>query len=109
MQHNEYKSVENRLRMIRVVRDFEQVKVANFLGFTNTNKLSRWESGKTLPDLVNAFRLAALYHVLVEDLFKGLYDTVREEVLPNESQAERAPRPVPFQPQLPSTGCSQDS
>ena len=99
MQHNEYKSILNSLRKIRMERMLDQLQVATALGISSTTKLSRWESGKTLPSLVNAFRLAGLYHVLVEDLFKELYDKIREEVIRDESQAARAPSSVPNQSQ----------
>jgi len=59
---------------------YDQQLVAEILDLNHTNKISRWENGAALPTLVNAFKLAGLYHVYVEELFYDLMDKTRSEI-----------------------------
>ncbi len=80
MATTKYKHIPNKLRLHRLAMGFDQVQVARILGYKSTSKLSRWENGLTFPDLVNACKLAGLYHVYVEALYWDLFTTIRTEV-----------------------------
>jgi DNA-binding XRE family transcriptional regulator len=91
MLHKQYKSIPNKLRMHRLAMGWEQVEVAKMLGLKSTSKLSHWENGDSLPNLVNAFKLAGLYRVYVEALFYDMFDTIRSEVTAS-AEREMYPR-----------------
>jgi transcriptional regulator with XRE-family HTH domain len=44
-------------------------EVAWLLNLKSTNRLSRWENGRTQPNLKNALKLCILYRTLVDQLF----------------------------------------
>lgn len=69
MKNLSYKRVPNTLREHREKLGLTQKMVANRLGLRSITLISRWESGDTLPSLVNAFRLANLYQTSIEVLF----------------------------------------
>ena len=80
MRYEEYRSIPNNLRKLRLEYGYNQTQIARILGLKNTSKLSRWEHGARLPNLLNAFKLAGVYSVMVEALFKDLRDEVQSEV-----------------------------
>lgn len=82
MHYAEYKKIPNRLRMFRLERNLRPKDVAEILGLKFTSQLSQWESGKSLPTLISAFKLAGTYHVVVEDLYRPLFNKAREEIAP---------------------------
>ncbi|MEN9582528.1 MAG: hypothetical protein RL641_482 [Candidatus Parcubacteria bacterium] len=55
-----------------------QMVVANKLGFTTAERISAWEKGKSMPSVVNLFKLAALFNTYPHELFKELYSKVKE-------------------------------
>ena len=66
MRHSIY------LRKYRRARGLTQCEAARRMGLKDSSLISRWENGFSLPDLENAFRLAAIYGVLVDALFIDL-------------------------------------
>ena len=80
MQYAEYKKIPNRLRKCRIARNMRPEVVAEIMGLKYTSQLSQWESGKTVPALVNVFKLAGVYKVFVEDLYYDTWDKIRNEV-----------------------------
>jgi transcriptional regulator with XRE-family HTH domain len=65
--------IPNKLRSYRRCFAYSQKKVARMLGLSGTSVLSKWETGVSMPDIVQVFRLARLYqtepHLLYEDLW----------------------------------------
>jgi len=52
------------------------------LGLKFTSQLSQWESGRSIPTVISAFKLAGAYHVMVEELYLPLFHKTREEIAP---------------------------
>ena len=67
----------NRLRRYRKQNRLKQKHVAHLLGIKNHSLISRWEKGVQLPDLQNAFKLAMIYSVKVDDLFIDLRRSIK--------------------------------
>ena len=80
MQYSEYKKIPNKLRKCRIAREIKPELAAEILGFKRTSKISSWETGASMPTLVNAFKLAGLYHVMVDELFFDLMHETRKEI-----------------------------
>jgi len=80
MKYHEYKKIPNKLRKCRIARGIKPELAAEILGFKRTSKISSWETGATMPTLVNAFKLAGLYHVMVDELFFDLMHETRKEI-----------------------------
>ncbi|MDO8577790.1 MAG: helix-turn-helix transcriptional regulator [Dehalococcoidales bacterium] len=78
--HIAYKQIPNRLRKCRIARNLKPGVVAEIMGLKYTSQISQWETGASLPTLVNAFKLAGVYKVFVEDLFFDLMHKTREEI-----------------------------
>lgn len=57
-----------------------QKRIAYLLGHTCSTQFSKWESGKILPSLENALKLAYILDVPVESLFGDLYSDLRRDV-----------------------------
>lgn len=87
MQSTEYKRLPNLLRKHRKVQGATEQEVGRILG-TRRSRVSRWERGDCLPSLVNALKLAALYHVMVEALFSDLHKRLRDEVAHRREKKE---------------------
>src|SRR5438105_4769025 len=60
------------LRSYRRALRLKQQDVAKRIGLKDSSLVSRWETGFSLPDLENAFRLAAIYNTTVDSLFGSL-------------------------------------
>jgi transcriptional regulator with XRE-family HTH domain len=66
----------NLLRRYRSESYLNQKDVARRMGLKDGTLISRWETGFSLPDLENAFKLAAIYGVRVDALFFDLWKSV---------------------------------
>lgn len=84
----DYKTIPNRLRKFRKICGYSQKQVAFFLGIENTGMISRWENGTRFPSPVNIFRLAALYHTMVDALYFDLLLIVRKEIQARREELE---------------------
>ena len=69
--------IEN-LKKFRLAKGFTQEQVADKLN-VNTQTVSRWECGTTLPDVLTLPVLARLYEVTVDDFYKFTPDSFRIE------------------------------
>lgn len=69
----------NYLRRYRKLNNLKQKQVGKLMGLKDSSLISRWENGFSLPDLENAFKLAAVYGVKVDDLFVALKHPVRKK------------------------------
>lgn len=76
----------NLLRKYRKVRGLTEKDVARLLNLKSPSRISRWEKGACLPSLVNAFRLARLYRVMVDALFTDLADSLKEDIRKQENE-----------------------
>lgn len=61
-------------------RRLGQKRIAYLLGHSCSTQFSKWESGKILPSLENALKLAYILDVPVESLFGDLYGGLRRDV-----------------------------
>ncbi len=57
-----------------------QKRIAYLLGHTCSTQFSKWESGKILPSLENALKLAYILDVPVELIFGNLYRDLGRDV-----------------------------
>jgi len=62
------------------------------MGIKNPSLISRWENGFSLPDLENAFKLAAVYGVMVDTLFLDLKRSVQCFGIPGHKQCLTTPQ-----------------
>jgi DNA-binding XRE family transcriptional regulator len=54
--------------------------VAWVLNLKSTNRLSRWENGRTQPNLKNALKLCILYRTLVDQLYAECRNELRNKI-----------------------------
>ncbi len=66
----------NRLRSARQNLNLRQLDVACKLGFCTTDRISRWEKGQGMPNVINLLKLAAIYQVPPQNL----YPEIAEEI-----------------------------
>jgi len=89
MKNAEFKKIPNCLRKYRKVIGLKQKEVARILGLKNSGMISRWEKGVCLPCLLNAFKLAGLYSVLVDALFFPLIRLIKRKVMDRQNDILR--------------------
>ena len=63
-------SLNNRLKQTREAAGLSQKDVAEALNISR-QAISRWENGKSYPDLDNLVLLSDLYHISLDELLKG--------------------------------------
>ena len=86
MEYKEYKRIPNVLRKYRKASGLKQQDVAHILGIKSSSRISRWEKGEGIPSLVNVFKLAILYRVMVDSLFIDLIRYLRHEIHESEKK-----------------------
>ena len=74
---NNEQFASNKLRFYRQQTGLLQKDVAKALGLDCADRISHWENGLAMPNIVNLFRLAAIYEVMPHELYPELYDTAR--------------------------------
>jgi len=89
MRKVEYKKVPNNLRKYRKAIGLKQKEIARILGLKNSGMISRWEKGVCLPSLLNAFKLAGLYCVLVDALFFPLIRLIKKKIMERQNEILR--------------------
>lgn len=72
--------IPNTLRLVRKQAKMTQLEVARKLGFGSTDRICRWEKGRTFPHIVNLFKLCALYQVLPHQLYGDLLLIIERDV-----------------------------
>ena len=70
----------NKLKELRLVNNLTQNDVASMLGFHTNERISKWESGTKIPNLVNLFQLAKIYEVNPTDLYPDLFYQLSQNV-----------------------------
>ena len=74
--------LSNNLKRFRIARNMTQEQVAEELN-VSSQTVSRWECDTTLPDVALLPRLAELYGITIDDLFKenhGVYDNYAQRL-----------------------------
>jgi len=89
MKKVEFNKTPNNLRKYRRAIGLKQREVAKILGLKNSGMISRWEKGVCLPSLLNAFKLAGLYCVLVDALFFPLIRLVKKKIMERQNKIQR--------------------
>lgn len=69
--------VSNKLRFHRKQAGLFQKDVAKVLGLDCMDRISHWENGIAMPNVVNLFRLAAIYGVTPQVLYPELYELAK--------------------------------
>ena len=86
MEYDICKKIPNLLRKYRKANGYKQKDVAKILGIKSSSKISRWEKGECMPNLVNALRLSILFRVMVDSLFIDLLRQLRIDVSKQENE-----------------------
>jgi len=71
--------IPNQLREFRVRKGLRQLDVANELGFASTDRISRWEKGKTYPRMLNLLKLCIIYEAYPHELYEELLGKLRDD------------------------------
>ena len=66
--------------MWRELKGLRQLDVACALGFSSTDRISKWEEGLAYPHIINWIKLSRLYGVKPEELYTELVEKLRKEV-----------------------------
>ena len=61
--------MKNRLKVLRAERDWSQAQLADFLDVSRQT-VNALETGKYDPSLPLAFKIAALFHCKIEEIFR---------------------------------------
>ena len=71
-----------------MLKGLSTAQVASAIGFKNEHTLERWENGETLPSTIFAFKLSALYGVLLNKLYPEMCKKIGKEMAPRIKQAK---------------------
>ena len=95
--------IPNNLKQHRKARGLTQVDVAKRLGFTASERISKWEHGQMYPHILNLFRLATIYNKNPVDLNPELWFNAQTEMTPkplySPPSSPEASYPMPLQSQ----------
>jgi transcriptional regulator with XRE-family HTH domain len=81
MKKVEFKKIPNNLRKYRKALGLMQGDVAKIMNLKSASIISRWEKGVCFPSMLNAFKLAGLYCVLVDALFFPLIRMIKKKIM----------------------------
>lgn len=73
------KPYENRLREFRKEKGLRQLDVANKLGFKSTDRISKWEKGRSLPGVINLLKMAVLYDVAPHEIYLQVVKNIADQ------------------------------
>lgn len=79
----------NSLRRYRRIRGLKQKEVAKILGLQSASIISRWEKGQSMPNTLNAFKLALIYRTMVDALFIDLSRSLKDELYRKEESLKK--------------------
>ena len=74
-------NIPNSLRCRREHAGLRQCDVAKALGLVSSDRISHWEKGVAVPNIVNLFKLSVLYNVPPQKLYEELFMAVEHEIL----------------------------
>ena len=64
----------NNIRHYRYRKMLKQSELAEKMGFKSNERISQWESGKTMPSVENLFRLAGILGVLPHEVYPEMWE-----------------------------------
>jgi len=70
--------MSNDLRSRRKAAGLFQSDVARALGLDCADRISHWENGTAMPNVVNLFKLAAIYGVMPHELYSEFHTLVQQ-------------------------------
>ena len=70
----------NNLRELRKAKGLLQIEVAQHLGHLNSDRMSDWEKGYAMPSVANLFKLATVFGVPAEGLYREIRANAAREV-----------------------------
>lgn len=59
----------NKLKELRLKNNLTQRQVSHYLGFSSEERISRWEHGKTIPNIINMIKLGKLFKIKIEKIY----------------------------------------
>ncbi|MEI6528100.1 MAG: helix-turn-helix transcriptional regulator [bacterium] len=80
----------NNLRLYRNRVGLYQREVAEALKLDCTDRLSKWEAGHAVPNIINLFRLAIIYKVSPRDLYPELWQMIESQLEENTRTKQTA-------------------
>jgi transcriptional regulator with XRE-family HTH domain len=81
--------IPNSLKEYRQRAGLKQVQVAQILNFSTTDRISKWESGNSMPDIINLFRLSTVYHCPPHKLYSELFRIALNGINPRDHIVKR--------------------
>lgn len=87
---------QNSLLLYRRRLGFSQKHVARLLGHPNTQMLSHYERGNSLPPVMTALRLEIIYRVPVAFLYARVYEGMRNVIRQEEERLNAPTQAVLF-------------
>jgi len=76
--------IPNRLLMHRKLMQYTQAQVARLLDLHDTNPITEWEKGITIPNTANLAKLSAIYRTYPNELYQEYYAEVRRRIQQKE-------------------------
>lgn len=93
MKKIKYRDIQNHLRRYRKLKGLTQTEVAKILGFKTSDRISLWERGICLPNLINCIKLAALYNTMIDALYMDFVREMRAEMF-RKTQKQMSSRSI---------------
>ena len=84
----------NNLWIARKPAGLRQKSVARLLGHKSTSIISEYETGRLLPSLPTALKLAVVYNRSVTELYPSLYGQVQQEIEAAKTKTHISNNPV---------------
>lgn len=72
--------IPNRLKEYRKQHGYKQREVAKMLGFNSFERISYWEKGESIPNLLNLFKLSLIYRATPMQLYSELLDRIEQDI-----------------------------
>lgn len=69
----------NNLKQLRNQAGLTQQEVATMIGVKDPRVVSKWETGRTQPNITTLIKLSILYSTLIDKLYRGLALKIRDE------------------------------
>lgn len=82
----------NYLRKFRRARGLKRRDVAAILGVRDLGTITRWETGKAMPSVMNLLRLSALYRTFADALFPEMARDLKNDLQLREKRAAELAR-----------------
>ena len=70
---NYMEHIPNNIRHFRYCKMLKQSELAEKMGFTSNERISQWESGKSMPNVQKLFDLAKIFEVFPHEIYPELW------------------------------------